>query len=117
MYIAIEHRCRTFILFGIQQALSCIFPVMVFALLALSHRFAPLIPRYDFMLISCVLIQLVMYFIRIETKDELLVICIFHLLGLMMELFKVHIGSWSYPEYAYFKFWGVPLYSGFMYAV
>ena len=33
-----------------------------------------------------------------------------------MELFKVHKGSWSYPEEAYTKFFGVPLYSGFMYA-
>jgi uncharacterized membrane protein YoaT (DUF817 family) len=116
MYIAIKNRWKTFIVFGIQQALSCVFPVMVFALLALSHHFTPIIPRYDFMLITCVLVQVVMYYTRIETKDELLVICIFHLLGLMMELFKVHIGSWSYPEFAYFKFWGVPLYSGFMYA-
>lgn len=26
------------------------------------------------------------------------------------------MGSWSYPEDGYFKFYGVPLYSGFMYA-
>jgi len=116
MYIAIESRLRTFFMFGIQQALSCMFPAMVFVLLALSHQFTWLIPRYDFMLITCLLVQAVMYRSGIETKDEVLVICIFHLLGLMMELFKVHIGSWSYPEDAYSKFRGVPLYSGFMYA-
>lgn len=33
-----------------------------------------------------------------------------------MELFKVHFGSWAYPETAHSKFFGVPLYSGFMYA-
>jgi uncharacterized membrane protein YoaT (DUF817 family) len=33
-----------------------------------------------------------------------------------MELFKVSIGSWSYPEFAYTKLAGVPLYSGFMYS-
>ena len=68
------------------------------------------------MLISCIFMQVVMYSTGIETKDEVLVICIFHLLGLAMELFKVHIGSWSYPENAYTKIGGVPLYSGFMYA-
>jgi len=68
------------------------------------------------MLLACLLVQAYMFFSKMETKDELLVICIFHVLGLSMELFKVHIGSWSYPEFAYTKFAGVPLYSGFMYA-
>jgi uncharacterized membrane protein YoaT (DUF817 family) len=53
---------------------------------------------------------------KLESKNELLVICLFHFLGIAMELFKVHKGSWSYPEEAYTKFFGVPLYSGFMYA-
>src|SRR5690606_13301715 len=51
-----------------------------------------------------------------ETRDELKVITLFHLLGLGLELFKVHAGSWSYPEAALFMVAGVPLYSGFMYA-
>lgn len=104
-----------FIFIG-QQALSCLFPVLVFAMLAISHLFKDIIPRYDFMLIACVVIQILLYCTKIETKDEVLVICIFHLLGLMMELFKVHYGSWTYPEFAYTKLFGVPLYSGFMYA-
>jgi uncharacterized membrane protein YoaT (DUF817 family) len=102
--------------FGVQQALSCLFPVLVFAMLGISHLFTGIIPRYDFMLIACVAIQIILYKTKIETADEVLVICIFHLLGLMMELFKVRIGSWSYPEFAYTKIGGVPLYSGFMYA-
>jgi uncharacterized membrane protein YoaT (DUF817 family) len=53
---------------------------------------------------------------RLETLDELKAICLFHVIGLGMELFKVRMGSWSYPEDAYLKFAGVPLYSGFMYA-
>lgn len=52
----------------------------------------------------------------LETRDELKVITLFHLLGLGLELFKVHVGSWSYPEVAVFAVGGVPLYSGFMYA-
>ncbi len=85
-------------------------------MLALSHLFTGFIPRYDFMLIACIVIQAAMFFGGLETKNEVVVICVFHLLGLMMELFKVHIGSWSYPEAAFTKFAGVPLYSGFMYA-
>lgn len=116
MQLTLESRLRSFLIFGIQQALSCLFPAMVFALLALSHQFTWLMPRYDFMLITCLLVQVVLYRSGIESKDEVRVICVFHLLGLAMELFKVNIGSWSYPEDAYSKFWGVPLYSGFMYA-
>jgi len=52
----------------------------------------------------------------LETRDEIKVICLFHLIGLALELYKVHMGSWSYPEPAYTKLFGVPLYSGFMYA-
>ncbi|RKR83628.1 uncharacterized membrane protein YoaT (DUF817 family) [Mucilaginibacter gracilis] len=107
---------RHLAVFGVQQALSCIFPVLVFTPLGLSHFVTHWLPRYDFMLIMCITIQMLMYFTKIETRDEVLVICIFHLLGLMMELFKVHIGSWCYPEDAHTKFLGVPLYSGFMYA-
>jgi uncharacterized membrane protein YoaT (DUF817 family) len=40
----------------------------------------------------------------------------FHVLGLLLELYKVHKGSWSYPEAGITKLYGVPLYSGFMYA-
>ncbi|QEM02966.1 DUF817 domain-containing protein [Mucilaginibacter rubeus] len=112
MKTAIKH----FGIFVQQQALSCLFPVLVFAMLALSHLFTGILPRYDFMLIACLLIQAALYYTGIETKDEVLVICIFHLLGLVMELFKVHYGSWAYPEFAYLKIGGVPLYSGFMYA-
>ncbi len=53
---------------------------------------------------------------KLETKDEAVVITLFHLLGVSMEIFKVNMGSWSYPEFAYSKIAGVPLYSGFMYA-
>ena len=107
---------RHLFLFAWQEALSCLFPVIVFSLLALSHLSAQWIPRYDFMLIACILVQFVLYYTRFETKDEVRVICLFHLLGLVMEIFKVHVGSWSYPEFAYTKIAGVPLYSGFMYA-
>ena len=107
---------RQFLIFGIQNALSCLFPVIVFGLLAASHLFSDFIARYDFIFIACILIQWLLYILKMETKDELIVIGVFHLLGLALEIFKVNIGAWSYPEYAYFKVWNVPLYSGFMYA-
>lgn len=105
------------IVFGYKNAISCIFPVLIFTLLALS-KVLPLgpLPRYDFLLLACIGIQLFMMVSKLESKDELLVICLFHIMGLLMEWFKVHRGSWSYPEDAFSKVFNVPLYSGFMYA-
>jgi uncharacterized membrane protein YoaT (DUF817 family) len=40
----------------------------------------------------------------------------FHFLGICLEMFKVKMGSWSYPEFSYLKIMQVPIYSGFMYA-
>lgn len=57
-----------------------------------------------------------MVFTKLESIDELKVISLFHVIGLGLELFKVQAGSWAYPEEAYSKIAGVPLYSGFMYA-
>ena len=47
-----------------------------------------------------------------------MVLCLFHAIGLILELYKTHpsVGSWSYPEPGYLKIGSVPLYSGFMYA-
>lgn len=39
-----------------------------------------------------------------------------HLIGLLFELVKVRLGSWSYPEPALTKIAGVPLYGGFLYS-
>ncbi len=106
-----------FILFGIKNVLSCLFPGFIFLVLFLSKFIhVPFIARYDFLLIACLMMQAVMYFTRLETRDELFVITLFHLIGLVMEIYKVSMGSWSYPEEAWSKVAGVPLYSGFMYA-
>lgn len=103
--------------FGWQQALSCLFPVVIFASLAVTKMVPlPFLPRYDWLLVICLFMQWWMVRVGLETRDELKVITMFHLIGLALELFKVHMGSWAYPEAGYAKFFGVPLYSGFMYA-
>jgi uncharacterized membrane protein YoaT (DUF817 family) len=103
--------------FTVKNALSCLFPVFIFVMLFLTQNYASdLLPRYDLLFIVCLLMQIVMVATRLETRDELKVICLFHALGLMMEIFKVHHGFWSYPSFAYTKIFGVPLFSGFMYA-
>ncbi|MEO6166391.1 MAG: DUF817 domain-containing protein [Chitinophagales bacterium] len=108
---------KEFFAFGIKQLLCCIFPAFIILILLISRKIElPFLYRYDFLLLMCIAMQALMYFTKMETKDELLVITLFHMIGLMMEIFKVHMGSWSYPEEGWTKVSGVPLYSGFMYA-
>ena len=108
---------RELVAFTYKNAISCIFPVFIFGMLAVSRMVDhSVIPRYDFLLIVCVLAQIVLFLTGIESKREVAVIFIFHGLGVLLELHKVNVGSWSYPEEAFTKFAGVPLYSGFMYS-
>ncbi|WP_409345789.1 DUF817 domain-containing protein [Paenibacillus sp. MBLB4367] len=103
--------------FGYQQAMSCIFPVAIFGTLAVSKWIEiPFIHRYDLILLVLLAVQLMMYLSGLETIDEIKVICVFHIIGLALELYKVQMGSWAYPEPGISKWFGVPLYSGFMYA-
>ncbi|MCR2806600.1 DUF817 domain-containing protein [Paenibacillus soyae] len=103
--------------FGYQQAMSCIFPVAIFGTLFLSSQIDwPFIHRYDAILLILLGVQVLMYRSGLETLDEIKVICVFHVIGLLLEIYKVKMGSWSYPEPGYTKLLGVPLYSGFMYA-
>ena len=113
----IIHMLKQLFYFGREQAFACIFPVVIFASLAITKFMPlPLLPRYDWLLIICLTMQWWMLRAGLETKDELKVITLFHLIGLTLEIFKVHMGSWAYPEEGLFKVFGVPLYSGFMYA-
>lgn len=108
---------KQFTAFVWTEALCCLFPVVIFLALAVSKAVElPLLYRYDWILLVCVLMQLLLLWTKLESMDELKVIFLFHLIGLALEIFKVNMGSWSYPEQGFTKIWGVPLYSGFMYS-
>ncbi|HEY7593132.1 MAG TPA: DUF817 domain-containing protein [Actinophytocola sp.] len=102
--------------FGWLEARSCAFAVAVFGGLAVSKLVPLPIPRYDALLVYCVLVTAVFRLVGWESTRDVLVIAGFHLVGLAFELVKVPLGSWSYPEDAFTKVLGVPLYSGFLYA-
>lgn len=106
--------------FALKQVQAAAFPISVFALLALwkvaVHPLGIPLARYDFLLAGCLVIQAWLVWAKWETLDELKVIGVFHMIGLCLELYKVHHGSWFYPDPAFVKVWDVPLYSGFMYA-
>ncbi|QYX56370.1 DUF817 domain-containing protein [Roseovarius sp. SCSIO 43702] len=72
--------------------------------------------RYDALVLIAVGLQVLFLALKLETWAEARVILLFHATGTAMEIFKVHAGSWAYPEAGLLKFFGVPLFSGFMYA-
>ncbi len=105
--------------FGIKEARACLFVGLFFAAVFSVPRAGLFgIPRYDLLLLVALSIQLWMLWAKLETMDELRAVCLFHLIGFCLEVFKTSSGikSWSYPDFAYTKVLGVPLFSGFMYA-
>src|SRR5262245_13337150 len=98
------------------EAQSCVFAFGVFVGLALAYVVPLPVARYDALLVWCLLLTFGFWAIGLESWREVLVIFGFHALGLGLELFKVHEGSWLYPGDAVTKVAGVPLFSGFMYA-
>jgi uncharacterized membrane protein YoaT (DUF817 family) len=108
-----------FILFGLKQAWACLFAAIMLALLIGSklvwHGEWP-IHRYDFLFGCALVIQGLMLRYRMESWEEARVILVYHVVGTVMEVYKVHMGSWAYPEPAWAKIADVPLFSGFMYA-
>ena len=108
-----------FLLFGMKQLRACLFAGLFFLAVFLVPRAGILgLPRYDVLLLTALLIQAWLVAAKVETVDELKAISLFHVLGFGLEVFKTSsgIGSWSYPDPAYTKVFGVPLFSGFMYA-
>lgn len=108
-----------FLVFGLKEARACVFAGGFFLILVVSKAVhVPGLARYDFILLMALLLQAGMLVFKLETWDEAKVLLLFHAFGLGLEVFKTNpaIGSWSYPEPGYAKVFGVPLYSGFMYA-
>lgn len=108
-----------FLRFGVKQAWSCLFGFLMVGLLIATHFVYPrefVIARYDFLFLAALAIQALLLATRFETLQEAKVILLFHLVGTAMEVFKTAVGSWIYPDPAFFRIGGVPLFTGFMYA-
>jgi uncharacterized membrane protein YoaT (DUF817 family) len=108
-----------FILFGLKQAWACLFGALMLGLIIatkLVWQADWAINRYDALFIMALAIQITFLRLKMESFEEAKVILIYHVVGTAMEIFKVKMGSWVYPEDAIFRIAGVPLFSGFMYA-
>lgn len=108
-----------FLAFGLKMAWASLYAAIMLALI-LGTRLLwqadwPL-ARYDFLTLSAVITQILLLTCRLETPREALVILIYHVVGTIMEIFKLKMGSWAYPEPGLLKLGGVPLFTGFMYA-
>lgn len=84
--------------FGLKQARACVFAGSFFVILFASKHI-PLgpIPRYDFILFAAVALQIALVATRIETLDELKVICVFHVIGLALAARRVPPGEFVVP--------------------
>jgi uncharacterized membrane protein YoaT (DUF817 family) len=105
--------------FGVKQAWACLFGGIILALLLATHAFYPrgaVLARYDFLFLAALGTQVLLLRLGMETWEEAKIILIYHVVGTAMEVFKTHVGSWTYPEPSFFRIEGVPLFSGFMYA-
>lgn len=108
-----------FLYFGAKEARACLFVGLFFTAVFAVPRGGLLgVSRYDLLLLIAISIQAWMLWANLETIDEFKAICLFHVIGFALEVFKTSgsIRSWAYPEFAYSKVFGVPLFSGFMYA-
>ena len=113
------HAIVEFVMFGLKMAWACLFAGLMLGAIILSAVFWPeaaKMARYDALVVFAVTVQVVLLVLKMESPAEAKVIMLFHVTGTAMEIFKLHMGSWSYPEAGVLKIGGVPLFSGFLYA-
>ncbi|WP_424944060.1 DUF817 domain-containing protein [Aliiroseovarius crassostreae] len=108
-----------FVMFVLKQGWAALFGgLMLIGIMLSKAIWQPdwALARYDALVIYAVVLQAGFLWLKLESWAEARVILLFHLTGTIMEIFKIQMGSWAYPEPGLLKFMGVPLFSGFMYA-
>ncbi len=115
----LPHPVAELVMFGLKQGWACLFGGLMIAGLLVSDALWQddwWIARYDALFLFGLTIQALLLTFKLESWREARVILLFHVTGTAMEIFKVNAGSWAYPNAGLIKLWGVPLFSGFMYA-
>lgn len=110
---------RVLVSFFRQQSSACVFGIYLIGLISITKLWYPFesFPRYDFLLLAAVAMQVFMLVSHLETWREAGVIVVFHALALGLEAFKTSsaVYAWRYPEAFVVGVGGVPLFVGFMY--
>ncbi|MBT2501890.1 DUF817 domain-containing protein [Curtobacterium sp. ISL-83] len=107
-----------FLVFGAKQAWACTFGALLLLTMVVVRLTWPsgtVVDRNDVLTVTAVLLQVGMLVFGLETVRELRVVLLFHVVGTVMEVFKTHVGSWTYEPGGVLVLAGVPLFSGFMY--
>lgn len=115
----LPHGVSELIMFVVKMGWAALFGGLLLIAMMLTHTLWQddwPIARYDALLAYALSLQILFLVFRLETVGEAKVILLFHLTGTIMEIFKLHMGSWDYPGAGLIKIGGVPLFSGFMYA-
>lgn len=115
----LPHGFTELVMFTVKMGWASLFGGLLLIAMLVTHNLWQTdwpIARYDALLVYALALQLLFLFFRMETLSEAKVILLFHLTGTIMEIFKLHMGSWDYPGAGLIKIGGVPLFSGFMYA-
>lgn len=103
-----------FLCFGLKQVIGITFGLTLVLGFLLTTNASY---RYDILFVYALIIQVVLFKVGFESKRDILVVTIFHLIGLSMELIEVSINhSWSYTSSGLFYIASVPIFTGFMYA-
>lgn len=107
--------------FLLKQASAAIFGIFLLFLMVVTKFYYPLsdvLHRYDFIFLCAIGFQLFLLVLKLEEKNEIVVILVFHIVATLMELFKTSdaIRAWHYPEEYLFGINNVPLFTGFMYS-
>ncbi len=115
----LPHGLAEFVMFGLKMGWACLFAGLMLGAIIVTALVWPdgaRVARYDFLVVYAITIQVVFLTLKLESWSEAKVILLFHVTGTVMEIFKLKMGSWSYPEPGLLKLMGVPLFSGFLYA-
>ena len=105
--------------FIVLQARAAVFGIGILALLLVTSAVWQkdwALHRYDVLFVAVVAGQVWLLSTGRETWREAKVIAVFHVVGVVMEIFKTAVGSWQYPEPSVLTIGGVPLFTGFMYS-
>ncbi|MGW4705799.1 DUF817 domain-containing protein [Streptomyces sp. NPDC004285] len=112
-----KNSVRQLLRFAVLEARCCAFAFALVGGIAVSSLLPDLpVARYDLLLLYGVGLTVLAWRVGWDSGRDVAVIAGCHAVGLLFELVKVRMGSWSYPEDALTKFGGVPLYGGFLYA-
>lgn len=108
-----------FAMFVLKQGWACLFGGLLLIAIIVSKAIWQddwAFSSYDALFLFALGLQALFLFLKLESWDEAKVILIYHVTGTVMEVFKLRMGSWDYPDQGLAEIAGVPLFSGFMYA-